>query len=161
MIDFLSFLKRLCSYQVEFVVIGGVAAVLQGSSYTTFDIDICYNRLPENLQKLVNCLLPLYPKLRDAPSDLPFVFDVLTIKAGLNFTLETTMGNIDILGEVGGIGSYDAVKILSHKLSIEGEPIFVLNIDALIKSKKFAGRKKDEPVIIELEAIKEIQASKK
>ncbi|MBI3195718.1 MAG: hypothetical protein HYZ34_14815 [Ignavibacteriae bacterium] len=159
MIEFEVYLKRLSEAHIEFVVIGGVAAAFLGSSYATYDLDICYNRTKENLEKISDCLLPLNPKLRNAPEDLPFTLDAPTLKAGLNFTLETTLGKIDLLGEVGGVGFYKEVKTHSKEIRVDNFSVWVLNLDALIKSKKFAGRKKDEPVIVELEAIKEMLSS--
>jgi hypothetical protein len=143
------------------VIIGGVAAVLQGSAQFTQDLDICYNRTQENFQKIIQALTPLHPKLRNAPEDLPFIFDERSLKNGLNFTFKTDLGDLDLLGEVGGIGFYPKVFSQSTEKEVFGLKCRVLNLDALILSKKFAGRKKDEPVIYELEAIKELQEREK
>lgn len=151
--DILEVLKK---NNVEFVVIGGVAAILRGSAYLTLDLDICYNRTPENFKKLVDALRPLQPILRGAPADVPFIFDERTIKSGLNFTFDTSLGELDIHGEVQGIGFYEALAAESSEEKVFGVKCRVLNIEALIKSKRFAGRKKDEPVILELEAIQEM-----
>lgn len=158
---FRDILEVLQSNKVEFVVIGGVAAVLHGSAQFTQDLDICYNRTAENFQKLVMALSPLHPKLRNAPSDLPFIFDERTLKNGLNFTFETGLGDIDLLGEVGGIGFYQAVASVSSEKEVFGITCRLLNLEALIKSKKFAGRKKDEMMILELEAIQELLEKKR
>ncbi len=77
----------------------------------------------------------------------------------MNFTLTTDLGDIDFLGEVGGIGTYKDANAQSVEVELFNQKCFILNLDALIKSKKFAGRKKDEPVVIELEAIKEMLSS--
>jgi hypothetical protein len=68
-------LTSLSDAGVAFVIIGGMAAVAQGSSYVTADLDICYQREPENLQRLSQALHPFRPRLRDVPADLPFIFD--------------------------------------------------------------------------------------
>ncbi|MBI5473166.1 MAG: hypothetical protein HY961_12555 [Ignavibacteriae bacterium] len=156
MTQFKELLKTLKSESVEFVVIGGVAANIHGVNYPTYDLDICYGRSQKNVERLVKALAPLHPTLRGAPKDLPFQFDVPTLKSGLNFTFDTDLGEIDILGEVGGVGFYEGV--LAHAIDAEllGLRVLVLDIDALTKSKKHAGRKKDEPVILELEAIQEL-----
>ncbi len=154
---FREILQILQSHDVEFVIIGGVAAVLHGSSQFTKDLDICYNRTAENFKKLVEALELLHPKLRNAPADLPFVFDERTLKNGLNFTFDTDLGDLDLLGEVGGIGYYKEVLLRSTELTVFGLTCRVLTIDAIIESKKFAGRKKDEAMILELEAIRELQ----
>jgi len=91
---------------VEFVVIGGVALVLHGSARTTGDLDVCYSRSAHNLAALEHALAPFHPTLRGAPSDLPFRLDAATLRAGLNFTLSTTAGDLDLLGEVAGVGAF-------------------------------------------------------
>ena len=142
-------------------MIGGVAAVLRGSAHLTLDLDICYNRTPDNFQKLIAAIQPIHPRLRNAPPDLPFVLDQRSLKNGLNFTFDTDLGELDILGEVGGIGLYKSCMAASTEEMVFGVQCLVLNIDGLIRSKKFAGRKKDEPVINELEAIQELLTKRK
>ncbi len=161
MTNFEKLLKILTNEKVDFIVIGGVAANIHGITYQTYVVDICYSRDKENLERLVNALRPTYPTLRGAPKELPFLFDELTLKAGLNFTFQTTLGDIDILGEVGGVGFYNEVKKNSVEVEVFGMKFFIIDLDALIAAKKFAGRKKDEPVIFELEAIKELLKNRK
>ena len=93
-------LKELHRLDVEFVIIGGMAAVAHGSAYLTLDLDLCYSRKTENLEKLAKTLAPFHPLLRGAPPDLPFRLDTATLRSGLNFTLTTDVGDLDILGEV-------------------------------------------------------------
>ena len=93
-------LKALQREGVAFVIIGGVAAVLQGSAYVTADLDLCYSRKKENLEKLAKALGPFHPSLRGAPKNLPFHLDVDALRSGLNFTLVTDVGDLDIFGEV-------------------------------------------------------------
>jgi hypothetical protein len=90
-------LKLLKNADVEFIVIGGVAMVAHGSAHVTFDIDICYRRTKENITKVCEVLAPFQVKLRGAPSELPlpFRFDVETVRRGLNFTLDSDLGDID------------------------------------------------------------------
>lgn len=153
-------LQVLRSENVDFVVIGGVAANVHGVTHPTYDLDICYSRTKENLDRLVKALKPFHPTLRGAPEGLPFQFDSATLKSGLNFTFNTDMGEIDILGEVGGVGFYDEVKMNAVEADAMGTRFFVLDIASLTKAKKFAGRKKDEPMILELEAIQELLKQK-
>jgi hypothetical protein len=80
-------LTALCNANVQFVVIGGMAAVAQGSAYVTADLDICYQRQQSNHQRLSRALEPFKPRLRGAPDDVPFVLDAATLKSGMNFTL--------------------------------------------------------------------------
>ena len=104
MTDFAEFFRRLSDEHVEFVVIGGLAVISHGHVRATIDLDICYARTPENLERLVRALRDLRPRLRGAPPELPFFWDVQTLRNGLNFTLTTTAGDIDVLGEVTGLG---------------------------------------------------------
>ena len=143
---------------VEFVVIGGVAMLLQGSAHLTQDIDFCYLRSRENIRRLAAVLSPYHPSLRGAPKGLPFVFDEETIRRGLNFTLSTDIGDIDFLGEVAGLGDYAAVKAASETLEIFGRKCSVLSLDGLIRAKRAAGRKRDLEVLHELEALRELKA---
>jgi len=140
---------------VSFVIIGGIAATLHGSARLTNDLDIVYERSAENDSKLVRALQPFDPYLRGAPAGLPFRFDAETIKRGLNFTLRTTSGDIDLLGELTGVGTFQAVLSQSLVVSLFGAEYRFINLEALIRSKKAAGRAKDLEVIAELETIRE------
>ena len=142
---------------VEYVVIGGVAMVAHGSARATFDIDLCYQRSKDNIEKLCQALKPFHPRLRGAPKDLPFQFDGRTISSGLNFTLATDLGDIDLLGEVAGLGSYDAVFKVSEPKNIEGIPCRILSLDGLFRSKSAAGREKDIEALKEIKGLKELK----
>src|SRR5579859_2660197 len=111
MINFEAALKALSERGVNFVVIGGYAATLHGSAYLTRDLDICYERTPENMERLVSALRPYHPRLRGAPEGLPFLFDVQTLSNGMNFTLATDLGDIDLLGHLSGLGEFPAVAL--------------------------------------------------
>lgn len=155
MIEFRRLLESLERNEVAFVIIGGIAATLHGSARLTFDLDVVYERTPANLERLVAALAPFTPYLRGAPPGLPFTFDVETLKRGLNFTLTTSDGPVDLLGEVSGIGSYAAARGRADKADLFGATYSFLDLDALIVSKKAAGRPKDFEAIAELEAIRE------
>lgn len=143
---------------VEFVVIGGAAMIAHGSAYVTQDFDVCYERSRNNIRRLVQALAPYHPRLRGAPADLPFRFDEETIRAGLNFTLATDLGDIDLLGEVAGIGLYAAVLGSSECAASSGQEWRVLSLEGLIKAKRTAGRPKDLAAVKELEALKELKS---
>ncbi len=117
MTDIDRLLEVLYDAGVEFVIVGGVALVLRGSGRVTVDLDICYARDPENLRRLATALAPHHPHLRGAPPDLPFLWDDRTLSSGLNFTLTTDLGDIDVLGEITGIGGFDKVVALSSALA--------------------------------------------
>jgi predicted nucleotidyltransferase len=150
-------LKRLLDQGVEFVIIGGVAGLAHGSTRVTADLDICYSRAPESLENLVKALAPVRPQLRGAPPGLPFLWDARTLRAGLNFTLETDLGPIDLLGEVQGIGQYAAAVAASQVIPLFDCPCRVLTLQALIRAKRATGRERDIDHLKELEALKEMQ----
>ncbi len=152
--DFQRILSHLHAEAVEFVVVGGMAMVSHGSAYITDDLDVCYRRTGENLPRLVRAVAPLRPRLRGAPPDLPFLWDERTLRAGLNFTFVTEAGNFDLLGEVKGVGDYDAMLPHAERMDIEGHPTLVMSIDQLIQSKRAAGRRKDLLHLDELEEIR-------
>ena len=151
-------LTSLKAGNVEFIIVGGVAARAHGSSRLTDDLDIVYRRSQKNLIHLQAALAPFDPYLRGAPRGLPFDWSAETLKAGLNFTLTTTIGAIDLLGEISGVGRYES--LLPHALSITvfGIQAKLLDIETLIRAKRAAGRPKDFEVIAELEVI--LDASK-
>jgi predicted nucleotidyltransferase len=153
--DFKELLCALASSGVSFVIIGGVAATVHGSARLTSDLDVVYERSPGNLQRLVEALLPMQPYLRGAPLGLPFRFDVETLKRGLNFTLTTTAGPLDLLGELTGVGDYRAVFEQSEDVSLFGSTYRCIGLDALIVSKRAAGRTKDFEAVAELEMIRQ------
>src|SRR6266540_1803840 len=101
---------------VEVIVIGGVAAVAHGSARSTEDVDFVYRRTPDNIVRLAGVLAPHHPYLRGRgiPPGLPFQWDAETIRRGLNFTLTSDVGVVDLLGEVAGGGTYD--DILPHSV---------------------------------------------
>jgi len=142
---------------VDFVVIGGVAITAHGSAHITYDLDISYSRSRENIERLVKALAPYHPRLRGAPTNLPFHLDTGTVTRGLNFTLDTDLGDIDLLGEVAGIGMYPAVLASSIALEIFGYTCRVLSLEGLIRAKRAAGRPRDLAALPELEARREAE----
>ena len=155
MIDFNALLGILTEHKVEFIIVGGAAATALGSARLTFDLDIVYRRSRENIERIVNALRPITPYLRGAPPGLPFSWDVQTVERGLNFTLTTTLGPLDILGEIAGGGGYDQLRQKTIQIKIAGTECLCLNLDSLIQVKRAAGRPKDLEVIAELERIRD------
>jgi len=157
--DFARLLAVLTSAGVEFIVIGGFAATAHGSAHVTVDLDVVYNRTAENMSRLAAALEPLQPYLRGAPRGLPFQFDVETIKRGLNFTLTTGAGDLDLLGEATGGGTYDALVPRSEVREVLGLECRFVDLDTLIHLKRAAGRPKDLERIAELEIIRQERLS--
>src|SRR5262245_34554026 len=145
-------LTRLSAAKVEFVVVGGVSAVLQGAPLATFDLDICFRRTPENIARLLAALNPLKPRLRDFPPDLPFVLDERAILLGTNFTLTVQGGDLDLISEMSAIGGYEQVLGDADLMAIGTTAVRVLSLQKLIQSKRAAGRPKDLAVLPLLEA---------
>lgn len=155
MTDFPRLIGALVEGRVEFVVIGGVAATLHGSAHVTVDLDIVYRRTPENIERLATALAPHRPYLRGAPPGLPFQFDAETIRRGLNFTLATALGDLDVMGEAVGNGTYEALESHTISKSIFGYECRFVDLPTLIHLKRAAGRPKDLERIAELEALRD------
>ena len=153
--NFRGLIRILSEAGVNFIVVGGVAATGHGSARLTSDLDIVYRRTAENITRLVLALAPLNPYLRGAPPGLPFRWSDETIKKGLNFTLVTSLGALDLLGEITGGGGYDDLLPHSLTLTLHKSECLCLGIEYLIKVKRAAGRPKDFEAIAELEAILE------
>jgi predicted nucleotidyltransferase len=153
--DYAKILQVLAQNNVRFLIIGGVAANLHGSARATFDLDLVYARQRSNLANLVSALAPYRPYLRGAPAGLPFKFDEQTLRNGLNFTLETSLGDLDLLGEVIGGGNYE--QLLPHTIELEafGSRFKCVTLERLLQLKRAAGRPKDLESVAELQALLE------
>jgi len=146
--------EMLAAAEVEFVIVGGVALRSHGSSYLTQDPNICCSRTRSNLEKLAEALKPLEPRPRGFPEGLPFVWDWSTLQNGTNFTFKTSLCDIDLLGEVAGIGDYAKVLENSVEMDLDGFKVRVLSIGGLIIAKETAGREKDKAGLKELYALR-------
>lgn len=151
MTDFKTALTALAGAGVRFIIVGGAAATAHGSARLTQDLDIVYAREPDDIRRLVAALGAYQPYLRGAPPGLPFRFDERTVARGLNFTLTTSLGDIDLLGEIVGGGGYAALVPHSIELEIFGTRCFCLGLAKLIEVKRAAGRPKDLDALAELE----------
>jgi predicted nucleotidyltransferase len=146
-------IRLLRDNAVDFVVVGGTAGNAHGSARVTYDLDLVYRRSPENLERLVRALQSHNPYLRGAPPGLPFRFDVATLRRGLNFTLTTKLGDLDLLGEIAGGGNYESLEPQSRELEAFGVRFRCVTLEQLIRLKRAAGRPKDLEAIAELEAL--------
>lgn len=155
MIDLEKAITSLAANDVAYVIVGGVAIALHSTGYITRDLDFCYSREKANVQRLVAALAPFHPRPRNWPEGLPFVFDETTIRNGTNFTFGTSIGDIDLLGEVKGIGDYKHALAHAVEYEIYGVSVKAFTLDALIQSKTAADRPKDHLVLPELLALKE------
>ncbi len=153
--DFGGLLKLLTDAEVGFVLIGGLAGTAHGSARATLDVDVVYDRAEQNLERLAAALAGHEPSLREAPPGLPFRWDSRTLKSGLNFTLRTDLGDLDVLGEVAGGGTFETLADQSEWITIFGVRCRCVSLSRLIELKRAAGRPKDLEAIAELEAIRE------
>ena len=153
-------LQALLGAGADFIVIGGVAGNLHGAARATYDLDVVYARSRANIDRIVRALTPLDPYLRGAPRGLPFRWTAETLESGLNFTLTTTGGAVDILGEVTGGGGYE--ELLPHSIEVEafGLKFHCVSLQKLIALKRAAGRPRDFDAIAELEVLLEEQENR-
>jgi len=153
--NFQELLPLLVQHGVRFIVIGGGAAIAHGLGRLTEDVDVVYARDPENIRNLVSALKDHQPYLRGAPPGLPFTWDEPTVLAGLNFTLATDVGDLDLLGEVTGGGSYEKLLPFSEEMKAFNVRCRFVTLERLIQLKRAAGRPKDLEVIAQLQALLE------
>jgi len=151
-------LGGLTRNKVRFVVIGGVAAAVHGSSRVTNDLDICYDAGDlGNVAGLAKLLAKWEAYPRGVEKELPFIMDERTLRGAPVMTLATTEGDIDVMDRVAGVGDYDAVRKHSERISALGVSFRVLDLPSLIKAKRAAGRPRDFDHLPELEALLELQ----
>ena len=148
-------LLLLAEHNVDFVVVGGYAAVAYGSSLVTQDIDICCDFSPENLLRLQSALGNYHPVHRMTSKRLPLVLTREGCKGLKNLYLDTDIGQLDCLGAVLGVGDFERVKQHSILIEMDGMECRLIGLEALIKAKKAMGRPRDLVAVQELEAIKE------
>ena len=148
-------LRALASEGVDFVIVGGVAAAAHGSPRSTQDLDVVYSRQESNLRRIAYALAPRGPYLRGAPPGLPFHLDFETLRSGLNFTLTTNLGWVDLLGEIAGMGGYEALASHAIPVDVFGVTCRVIALDDLIHAKRAAGRLRDLEVVAELETLRD------
>ena len=159
MTDFSTLLRVLDHHDVAFILVGGAAATVHGSARLTLDVDVVYQRTPDNLARVVNALAPYAPGLRGAPEGLPFQWDVETLARGLNFTLTTTIGPIDLLGEIAGGGTYEQLLPNTDQVTAFSVTCRCVTLERLIHLKRAAGRVKDLEAIAELEVLQDERGS--
>jgi predicted nucleotidyltransferase len=153
MTDYRELLRVLAANDVRVIIVGGAAATAHGSSRLTDDLDLVYQREPENVGRIIESLRPYDPYPRDAPAGLPFRWHEDTIRHGLNFTLTTALGAVDLLGEIALGGTYEQLLPYSIQLEIFGHKCFCLGLERLIEVKHAAGRPKDREAVAELQII--------
>jgi hypothetical protein len=147
-------LKRLSDNGVEYVLVGGMAAVVHGSAVGTQDVDVCAPMTDDNLRRIHSAMRGVNARFRMRPDKTPLWDDPARIHGFKNLNLITDLGVIDILGELTGIGSFDNIRDKIEYLEVAGFHYPVLELDTLIASKRAARRPKDQVGARHLEAIK-------
>jgi hypothetical protein len=142
---------------VDFVVIGGFAAITHGSARVTKDLDICFARDGDNLERLAAALLDLRASLRGAPADLPFSPDAGTLRRVEVLTLETAEGPLDVMTAPAGSPSYAMLRRHALEVEVAGVPVRVASLEDLIAMKQAAGRAQDLADLEVLEAIRQVR----
>lgn len=146
-------LRGLADAQVKFVVIDGVAGVIHGSPRITNDLDVCYDQAPDNVERLATVLRGWDAYPRGWPEGLPFVLDGRTFRTTPTMTFRTALGDFDVLHRVEPIGDYAAVLATSIAVTAFGMHVPTLDLPWLIQAKRYAGRKKDQEALHELESL--------
>jgi hypothetical protein len=149
--DLPALLAQLCDGGVEFIVVGGTAAVLQGAPISTNDLDIVHSRTPENVARLLEVLLHLDATMRYdfAHRGLRPTAEMLAGKGQIN--LSTSLGPLDPLCELDAGQGYDELLAHTRLVTDEGRQLRVLDLPMLIAVKTRAGRPKDRlalPILI-------------
>lgn len=150
-------IERLVAHGVDFVVVGGIAMVLQGSARLTQDLDITYSSAPTNLEVLGAALVELEAKLRGVTEDIPFVPDGQTLRRTMMLTLDTDHGPIDLLGQPSGAPPYDELRRGADRVNVGGVAILVASLEHLEAMKRAAGREKDRLDLEEIEVIRRLR----
>jgi hypothetical protein len=147
-------LETLIKSEADFVLVGGFAAVVHGSTLITQDLDICAAITEEQVAKLRAALKDLHPRHRMNPSAKHSFLEYPTdIKGTNNIYLETDLGILDILSKLPPAGSFDEIKERSIEISLYGHSCRVISIDDLIKIKESMNRPKDQQAAQELRLI--------
>lgn len=151
-------LARLTARGVDFVVVGGFAAVIHGSPRVTQDLDLCYSQHPQNLKALGHVLTELNARLYGIEDDLPFVPDERALKGTEILTLQTDLGKLDLLGAPSGSSEYPDLKGSADRIDIGGFLISVAALPDLIAVQRRAALRHGVEVT-ELEAVERVRAS--
>jgi transcriptional regulator with XRE-family HTH domain len=145
----------LSAHEVRYVLIGGLAAVSQGSPVLTNDLDICYDRRRDNLERLAAALRDLNATLRGVDDEVPFLLDAETLRAGDSFAFSTDAGPFDVLGTPSGASGYDELAERAVAIDFDGQTVLAASIDDLIRMKEAAAREKDRLGLAHLHALRD------
>jgi predicted nucleotidyltransferase len=148
-------LQRLADAGLDFVIVGGFAAVTHGSSYITRDVEICALLTSENVAKLRAALGEWNPRHRLTPQRISFLSHPAANESLQNLYLQTDQGVVDILPTILGVGDFDRLKSRAEEIEVDGRRYRVMALEDLIQAKEALGREKDLLTAKELRAIAE------
>jgi hypothetical protein len=147
--DLRKLLEPLVSKGVDLVVVGGMAGIAYGSTYPSFDLDVAYSCGRANIGRLAAALVEIGVRLRAGTDDLPFQLDERMFESGANFNFVTRFGDLDVLGDIPGITSYEKLRSSAVEMDIAGIHVRVASLDDLISMKRAANRTKDKLLVLE------------
>jgi hypothetical protein len=147
----IALLGLLAHAKIDFVVVGGVAIVVQASPRFTRDLDICYATDKTNLARLGSLLVLLEAKLRGADDDVPFVPDARMLRRTQMLTLTTREGDLELLVDPPGSPGYAALRRRADVIELAGASVRIASVEDLISMKRAAGRPQDQIDVESLE----------
>lgn len=151
-------LERLLKNQIDFVLVGGFASTVHGSTLVTQDLDICLAMTQEQIEKLRGALSDLHPVLRMNPNSQPSFLDHPKNPQGVrNICLKTDLGILDVISELPPVGDFEVIKKNSISLSLYGHICRVISLDDLIQIKQTMTRPKDQETLRQLLQIKKLK----
>lgn len=159
MSDLESLLARLVEHKFHFVLVGGYAAVAHGCTLLTQDVDVCCEMSFDNLARLAAALEGCHPVHRMTPTRLPLHITPEFCDGLQNLYLATTMGQLDCLGEIAGIGDFAAALGGSEEVELPFGLCRILTLDSLIAAKAATNRPRDRDARLQLESIREQTAT--
>jgi len=153
--DLQRLLQTLDEAGVDFVLVGGYAAMLHGSSLLTRDLDVCAVLSPGNIEKLREAFRDFHPVHRLSAPLRSFLDEPDRGVALDNLYLNTDLGTLDMLGRITGVGTYERVAREAVEVELFGRKVRAISLDDLIAAKETLGRDKDLIAAKELRAIRE------
>jgi len=144
--DFLELLKVLIRNSVDFIVVGGVAAVVEGAPITTLDLDVVFDHEPENVERLAAALDEVNARYRDI-GGREIVPDARRLAGSASNLLRTDFGPLDVLGEIGNGERFAALMKHSSIRVIGDHRVWVLGLAKIIETKEFANSPKDRAAL--------------
>jgi hypothetical protein len=145
--DYKAILSTLSEHGVDFIVIGGVCAVLHGAPILTFDLDLVHARAPENLDRLLKALQALEAHYREQP-ERRLVSELSHLASPGHQLLMTRAGPLDLLGTITGGRGYEDLLPQTVELQVgEDLKLRLLNLETLIAVKEETGRERDKAVL--------------